>query len=157
MVAIAVSVIIWTVLASARGSTQVILLSLPSTVLHELAHWFVALLTGSRPGFPSILPKKVGPREWRLGSVEFAPRPLTAAWVALAPAYLLLAAAWGLGVRPPGEDLEKEVALGVLFGYMAWGGFPSSQDWVIALRYPLGLVTAFATLLLIGAWVGSHF
>jgi len=132
-------------LLTRRSSASVILWNLPATFAHELAHWLVALATGSRPGLPSLWPRRLpGGRGWRAGSVEFTPKPFWAAWVALAPLALALIAAWGLLRRPPVDAFFFEAGIGCAFGFLAWGALPSSQDWFIAVKYPAGFFTAIA-------------
>lgn len=143
-----VSVALWGFLVSIRGNTSaLIFFNLPATVCHEMAHWLVALLTGSRPGIPSLLPRREGKNGWTLGSVQFHAKPFAAGLVALAPALLLAPLAWW-GLSRAETAAVSEPLRGLLFGYLAWGAVPSSQDWAVALKYPLGTVVALGALTL---------
>lgn len=76
------------------------LVALPGTLLHELAHYFVALLLRARPEFPSLVPTRMQ-GGWRMGSVAFRAGPVRAAPIALAPLLLLpLAWWWSIAVMP---------------------------------------------------------
>ena len=119
-----------------------VLWNLPATFAHELSHWVVALLTGCSPSFPSVWPRRQPNGGLQLGEVVFREKLHIAAWVALAPLYLSLIAGWGLLVRSPGDIFGEEVVLGTVFGFLAWGSLPSSQDWSIAFRHPVGALTA---------------
>lgn len=126
-----------------RGAGASIFLRLPSTVLHELAHWFVAFVTRSWPDPPSVFPKKVG-RRWELGHVAFIPGRWTAALVALAPLLLLGPAGVALLVaaHQEGGFAGQTLLFGTLAAYLLDGCMPSVPDWVIALKHPLGLPLA---------------
>lgn len=110
---------------------------IPSTLLHELAHYLLAHVTGSRPTPIDLVPRRDG-AEWVLGSVVFHPKPLTAAFVALAP-LLLLVPAWQIWQSLGAEPWDELVVKGLLFGWCLKGSPPSSADWVVAAKYPLGL------------------
>ncbi len=80
------------------------LAALPGVVLHELAHWVVALATLGRPGVPRLIPKKLGPRVWALGLVPIRnPRWFNGAPIGLAPLLLLPLAAAVLMEGTPGR------------------------------------------------------
>lgn len=152
---VAVSVLV--ALMSARGAAKVVFWNLPATLVHELAHWSVALVTGCRPGIPSLWPKRLPSGAWQLGSVSFTARPGPGAWVALAPLFLGLAAVWGLFVRDQTGAVLQEALIGGVCGYLAWGSLPSSQDWAVAAKYPIGTVSVLLVYLC-GAWLlWSHF
>lgn len=144
---LAVSVALWVLMLKARSSlTVLILVTLPATLVHELAHWLVAFLLGARPSFPSVVPRKEDNGSWSLGSVKFRPGMLTAGVVALAPLLLLAPLAiWGLWFLAPGS-VGTELARGLVFGFVAWGSIPSSTDWEISLRYPVGTTVALLAL-----------
>lgn len=120
-----------------RSTWMYILVLLPSTLLHEVSHWLVALLLGARPSFPSIIPKK-DKEGWILGSVRFTLNPLTAALIALAPLWLL--GGFVAFMLLEGWHESAEWWVGVLMGNMIVGSFPSRADWSIALKNPLGLL-----------------
>ena len=151
MTSLYVSAALWVFLMKTRGnSTSLIFFNLPATTAHELAHWLVALVTRSRPGFPSLWPKREE-GGWTLGAVQFQANHLTAGYVALAPLLILgPLALWGLCYREP-SSWTTELACGIFFGYAAWGSIPSSTDWAIALRYPFGSVFALSALALLGS------
>lgn len=121
-----------------------IFMRLPSTALHELAHWIVALSTLSRPGPPSIFPKRIAPGNWQLGHVAFVPGIWTASMVALAPLILLGPAGMALliAAHQEGGFAGQTLVMGVLAAYLIDGCMPSTQDWRIAFKYPLGLPLA---------------
>jgi hypothetical protein len=78
-----------------RSSTlAMILLRLPSTATHEMAHFLCATCLGKSPSFPSIIPHRDG-NGWQLGSVTVQITWLTAFPIAMAP-LLLLPAFWAL-------------------------------------------------------------
>ena len=143
---VAVLLLLFTV----RGTVKLVLLNLPSTVAHELAHWAVGVVTASSPSFPSLLPRQIGKGTWQLGEVSFLARNGYAAWVALAPLFLLLVVFWVIFQRSASETLSVEAGWGIACGFLAWGSLPSSQDWSIALKYPLGAASAMTAFCLAG-------
>lgn len=146
-----VSLFVVIALLGVRSIGWTIFVRLPSTLLHELSHWAVALLTGSSPGMPSILPKKIGKGKWILGSVEFRPGTWTAAFVALAPAWLLGGLCVYGWLHADWAGPAQQLTAGVLLGFAAAGSVPSSQDWDIALQHPLSL--GLLGLVLAAAWL----
>lgn len=77
-----------------RFTAVYILLVLPGTVMHELCHWLVGVLTLARPGFPSIIPHRTS-SGWMLGSVGLRnARWFNGLLVAFAPLLLLPGSAW---------------------------------------------------------------
>ncbi len=134
---------VWLTLLTARATATRIAVCLPATILHELAHWLVAFVLGGNPGLPSLWPRREG-RMWVLGSVSFHATHWTAGWVALAPFWILVPVAhWALFLHSaPG--LLEQVATGALAGFALWGCIPSSTDFEVALRYPLGTFPAMA-------------
>jgi hypothetical protein len=141
------AVLTWFGVTFARRATSRILLGLPATMAHEAAHWVVALITGSRPGLPSIWPRREGDG-WVLGSVQFVVYPRVAGVVALAPLWCLAPLAWWLvtGATSAADALWYQFALGILAGYCAVGSVPSTQDWYVALKYPIGSMAVLAVL-----------
>jgi hypothetical protein len=92
--AVALLLIVIAVSFCRRFTPVYILLVLPGTLMHELCHWLVGVLTMARPGFPSIIPHR-SPTGWTLGSVSLRnARWFNGALVALAPLLLLPAAVW---------------------------------------------------------------
>ena len=156
MTSFAILIVVWVGLFRVRSSsTLLIFFNLPSTFLHELSHWLVALITSSSPGFPSVWPRR-SPGGWQLGSVKFRPKAWSAGWVALAPLVLLgPLSVWGL-VRWEPETWAQAWLGGVFFAYTAWGSIPSLTDWVIALKYPLGTIQVLVLLALVaGVFTGA--
>lgn len=113
---------------------------LPTTICHELCHFFVALFLGCRPSFPSIIPRRIR-KGWELGSVKFKPHKGAAALVALAPV-LQLPIALLLLSAPSDHAAYNLLICAPLAGVMLLGCVPSSQDWSIAFADPVGLVLA---------------
>lgn len=124
------------------------LAALPGTALHELAHWFVALVLGAQPTFPSLIPQRVG-KVWRLGEVRFRPGHLRAMFVALAPLLLApLAAWWTLALVA--HTAWPWYALNVwIAGALLHACLPSRTDWRLAAPALVVLALAIAAL---GAW-----
>ena len=83
-----------------------------------------------------------------LGSVKFLVYPRVAGAVALAPLWCLAPVTWFLvtSVPSPTDSMLYLGMRGVLAGYMAVGSIPSSQDWYIALKYPLSSFVVLALL-----------
>jgi hypothetical protein len=128
-----------------QGYARVLLL-LPSTLLHELAHYLVAYVTGSKPQPIDITPRR-DEGGWQLGSVTFEPHPLTAALVALAPLSLLWLALW-LWQGSPLRSLEGQAVSGYLFTCALQGAWPSREDWRVAMQHPIGLALLLGVLYL---------
>jgi hypothetical protein len=72
-----------------RGPYLLFLFGLPGILAHELAHYFIAVLTRSSPSLPRLIPSQDGKNRWTLGSVKFQPGVLSGGLVALAPMYVL--------------------------------------------------------------------
>lgn len=132
-----------TLLALTRSVAAQIFLSLPATLLHELSHWVIALLTGCRPSLPSVWPKKTS-SGWQLGNVSFVAGSLSAGWIALAPLWVLGAVCMFILTYQSEPSPVVLLGRGVVAGYCFWGMWPSSQDLFIALRYPLGTFACVA-------------
>lgn len=121
------------------------LLVWPGTVLHELAHWLVALLSGGRPTSLSIVPSR-SERGWRLGAVGigrvrwFNALPIGAAPLLLAPL------AWFALTQVARVDANHWLHWLAL--YLAVGAavscLPSLADWKIVVSRPLGLLLYLA-------------
>lgn len=124
---------------SSSGSYFAILYCLPFTVMHELAHFVAALLTGGRPSSFSVWPRRVT-GGWVLGSVNSIPTILSAAPTALAPLgwlvisyYLMLS--WSL--RP--VWVPEYLIVVVLYACSA-ACTPSWQDIRVAISNPISLI-----------------
>lgn len=131
---IAVVFLLW---ISRIGISWYIFLSLPGTILHELSHWVVAFVFGCKPSFPNIIPKKDGDC-WILGSVTFVPGLISGGLAALAPLYLMWGFAYWWYIDPLMLSVVPDWAQGILTGVLLYSGLPSSTDWAMALRYPVG-------------------
>lgn len=136
----------WLVFFKMPAHLGKVLLLLPATFGHEASHWLVALVTGCNPGFPNLWPRRHA-NGWVLGTVNFRPHIGLAAMVALAPLLALLPALiFGLDLlvetlQSKGlSEVEIELVCGLIAGYSAHSVLPSSTDWIVALRDPLGLV-----------------
>lgn len=128
-----------------------IVVRLPGTLLHEVAHLLVAFLAGGKPaGFTIVPHRAVGvtadgsPRRlWVLGSVTITnPSPLAALPSGLAP-LLLLPLAWFLYrnwfVWFP-LDLPHTLLMYLSVVVCCSGSLPSSQDVAVAFSRPSGLL-----------------
>jgi len=150
-VCLAVALLLSMQLLVTRRFAALALLRLPSTIAHELSHWAVALVLGCRPSGLSFVPRRQPDNSWRLGSVMFYPGTFSAGFVALAPLWVMgTASYWILWLRPVSPALGTEVLAGLAGGIAAWAALPSSTDWHVALRYPVGtalLLIAFALVL----------
>ncbi len=116
------------------------LILLPGVIAHELAHWIIGFLTFSRPSFPNLIPKRQG-NEWILGTVYFVPGFFTAAFVALAPLYILPVIAIKF-VLPYQQysDLFVQLLAGYILSVVLIASLPSSADWKIAFSRPVSFV-----------------
>lgn len=133
---------------------MLIFFNLPATVAHELAHWLVAQVTRSRPGFPSLWPRR-NEKGWVLGSVTFSASFWSAGLVALAPLLVLgPLSVWGLWLRAKGQPADEFLA-GVGFAYTLWGSIPSSSDWALAAKYPLGPILMTLALAVMARAIGG--
>lgn len=127
------------------------LLVWPGTVLHELSHWLVALLTGAKPSSLSVVPVRVE-RRWRLGSVGIGRvHTLNALPIGCAPLLLAPLAAVALA-----QALRVDPASGVRWAGLyvaviaAVSCLPSVADWKIVASRPIGLLLYVA----LGAAIG---
>jgi hypothetical protein len=115
------------------------LITLPATLLHELAHAAVGVILRAKPSSFNLWPKQVSSSSWRLGYVGFTNlRWWNGGAVALAP---LL---WALGLAtayssltsfPASVEFGSALWLSVL---IVWGLIalaPSRSDWRLALTY----------------------
>lgn len=125
--------------ASRTSAFLMILFQLPGTLMHELAHFFLAAVSGSRPTGISVIPKRTE-GGWTLGSVGFHPGFWTGALVALAPPLALIPLADVIWQRYMiGVKLTELMMLSYLVASCLWSALPSRVDWIIAFKYPAGL------------------
>lgn len=125
------------------------LLQLPGTLCHELAHFLVGLLTFARPASLSIIPRRAA-NGWQLGEVRLAnARWYNAAPTALAPLLLVLLPWWiaVLRTRPGWHFTPLDAGLAFLIAPQFLSCWPSAADWRLALRsWPLLALGAAAGL-----------
>jgi hypothetical protein len=112
----------------------------PATVMHELAHFLLALLTFGKPVAISLLPKRMAGGV-QLGEVTV--RNLNAfngALIALAPLSLLggAYALYATVIRDQACDWTKLFSIAYLAASALYGSVPSRHDCVQALRKPFG-------------------
>lgn len=128
------------------------LLAFPSTVLHELMHFIVALLTNGKPIAFNVIPRN-NDGSYELGHVISS----NATWynrglIGLAP-LLLIPMAWMLVHWMPSKH---NLWVGILYAYtlgsMLYGSLPSSADWKCAWGAPIG-TTILISLCLLGGYV----
>ncbi|MFA7404584.1 MAG: hypothetical protein WC007_11345 [Pelobacteraceae bacterium] len=150
---------------SSSGSFVAILYCLPFTIMHETAHFVVALLTGGRPSSLSVWPRRAG-GGWVLGSVTAVPTILSAAPTALAPLGWLVVGYYLMvfwGSRP--GWIPDYLIVAVLYACSA-ACAPSWQDIRVALTHPLSLllwlgaayavVSQWPLLCAAAGWIQSH-
>ena len=128
-------------------------LALPGTIVHELCHYLVALLTNSKPSHFTIFPKRVR-GGWELGSVRFVPGVFSGGFVALAPLYLMPPIAFAAWWFSHGMNVYWQMALGYLAGLATGFMWPSSVDWKVAWYRPVGTILFF---LMVGAAICYYF
>lgn len=117
------------------------ILVMPGTLFHELCHWVVAFVLKGKPSGFSLLLKKTPNGRYALGEVRFIPGQLNTASIALAP--LLLVPVWTFLLPSLATSIPQSFVLGLLGAILAYSGFPSSQDWKVALSRPLGFIPLF--------------
>lgn len=135
------------VVQNIRWAFAYYILVMPGTLFHELCHWIVAFVLRGRPSGFSLMLKKAPDGRYVLGEVRFIPGQLNTASIALAP--LLMVPVWTLILPAMASNIPQSFVLGLLGAIVAYSGFPSSQDWKVALSRPLG----FLPLLLLGAFI----
>jgi hypothetical protein len=115
------------------------LITLPATLLHELAHAGVGVILRAKPSSFNLWPKRVSSSSWRLGFVGFTNlRWWNGGAVALAPLLWALGLATvysRLGSFHASVELGSALWLSVL---IVWGLIalaPSRSDWRLALTY----------------------
>jgi hypothetical protein len=131
---------------SSSGSFIAILYCLPFTVMHEMAHFMVALLTGGRPSSFSIWPRRAG-GGWVLGSVNAVPTILSAAPTALAPLGWLVIGYYVMVLWDFRPVWMPEYLIVVVLYACSAACTPSWQDIKVAIRNPFSLFL----------WVGAAY
>jgi hypothetical protein len=131
------------------------LFTVAGTICHELAHFFVGLVTGARPTALTVIPRRAG-RNWELGSVTLTRvRWYNAAPSALAPFLIIalpfLVARWRTAPGWTFQPVDLLIAFALAPQFLSF--WPSAVDWRIALR-------SWPYLLLVGAgaalWFHDH-
>jgi hypothetical protein len=136
-------------LAPRLGMWLYALVALPGTLMHELAHFLVALLLRAQPEFPSLVPARIR-GGWRMGSVAFRAGPLRAAPIALAPLLLLPLAWWWTIAVMPRADWPLLAAAAWIAGALLSACLPSPADLRLARPGLIGVGTIGLVLLI--AW-----
>lgn len=121
------------------------LLALPSTFLHELTHYLVALVARGQPVGFSLLPLRHA-HGYQLGRVRIAnPTWFNRGVIGLSPLLLIPLALLVLREQVPVRaTLWSGLAYAYLLSSMIYGCFPSSADWRMAWQSPIGLLAALA-------------
>lgn len=122
--------------AARMGTLSMVILRLPSTSLHELAHLLMSLVTFAGPNGFSVFPKR-SLDGWVLGSVQCSRLGMFNSFpVAMAPLLINVPVAWWTfhlqtlpgyiaaflfltAAVPSGQDLK--VAISSFIGFMLWG------------------------------------
>lgn len=123
------------------GSFLLVVSNLPGTIMHELAHFVIALLLGGHPTGFSIWPIRQHNR-WQLGSVTARLTTLSALPTALAP-LLWLPAGYALLLNRQslaGDSLQLLSAIYLAVYLCLSAAIPSWQDMKVALTHPLSLL-----------------
>jgi len=117
---------------------------LPGTIVHELLHFIVGLVTLGCPINFTIIPKKDGDR-YTLGSVGFSNLNwINSPFIGLAPLLILYAIFyWALHLD---GSVNSYIKFWLLTGFFISSGIPSSQD----LKIATGPTTLIATTIFIG-------
>ena len=137
--------------ADRKGSFWMIIVRLPGTLLHELAHLLVGFITGGRPAGFTIIPRRAtgittdgsARRVWVLGSVTITNPSVIAAFPCGIAPLLLLPSAWFLYRTwfvwfPP--DLFHTLLMYVAVVICCGSSLPSAQDVTVAFSRPLGVL-----------------
>lgn len=123
---------------SRMGTLSMVLLRFPSTVLHELAHLAVSLVTLAHPHSINVFPRRDS-NGWVLGSVKCRRITMLNAFpVGLAPLLVNLPVAWWV--------FQEQTLRGYMLAFLLLtSSVPSEQDVQVAFSSLLG-----ATLWLVG-------
>lgn len=121
----------------ARRAPVFFVFYLSGTILHELAHLLLGLLTNARPVSFSVMPRRASASRWILGQVSFANiRWYNAAFVGLAPMSILAVPVFVAMHRLHAGDAPGwiDAAIAVLIAPAFLSFLPSAADLLIALR-----------------------
>ena len=131
-----------------------IIFELPATILHELSHALVGLLTLCKVRGVSVLPRVIN-GELVLGSVQVVPLVrVSLFFVGLAPLLLITLAVYMIYNK---VVVVNEVVSVVLYLYLFKAGIPSLHDVKVAFKSLFStsgflLITAISFLIGSGAW-----
>lgn len=124
-------------------------LMLIGTSCHEICHFVLGLLTGAKPVSFSLIPIKIGPGLWILGSVRFTRLTwLNSAATALAPLLILpgvyFYSVFRVGMGNWVVEWSDFLIWGLVLAPMINSCWPSAADWRLAIRsWPLALALIF--------------
>ncbi|MBV5329912.1 MAG: hypothetical protein JZU65_20175 [Chlorobium sp.] len=124
---------------SSSGSFVVVIYCLPFTLMHEMSHFVVALLTGGRPSVFSVWPRR-SENGWVLGSVSSAPTLLSAAPTALAPLGWLAVGYYSMALWDKRPVWIPDYMIMVILYACTAACSPSWQDIKVALTNPVSLL-----------------
>lgn len=135
--------------ASYTGMIAIALINIPGTVLHECAHFVVGFILNARPTSFSLFPHKQGD-VYVTGSVGFRNLHFyNALPSAMAPLLLLWFGYWFNWYF----FSRIHLTIWTYFGYILLqciiieNALPSSTDFKVALKYPLGVLLYFVILI----------
>ena len=125
------------------GAFWQICCALPGTILHELSHLIVAIVTGGRPVGFSIVPRRQSGDRWLLGSVTISnPGPISALPSAMAPLALNIVAYYlyrnWFSWFP--FDLPHTLLMYAAIYTFCYSSIPSGQDLKVALSSRTGVL-----------------
>lgn len=123
------------------GAFFLVISNVPITIMHELAHYVLALLLGGKPTGFTLWPKREGGR-WVLGSVTAGATIISTGPTALAPLLWLCAARQLLIDRTSLAEGSVQILCCVyVAAYLCIAAsIPSWQDIKVALMHPLSLI-----------------
>lgn len=134
LIYIAISTVTWSTIARFVGHRALFrLVLLPGTLLHELTHFIIGVLTNAQPNSFSIIPNHT-----KLGSVSFTHLTwYNAIPTTLAP-LLGLASISVAAIHNLPQDIQRftpqNLYILVLLSPMVYACWPSSVDWRLSLR-----------------------
>lgn len=133
------------------------LVRLPFTLLHEWAHFLVALILNGKPSGFKVLPKKEGGAVV-LGTVDISnPNAFNAFPISFAPVLLLVLSYQASLIFATEYDVNP-LSHFFYVGFqtlLIMSAFPSRQDWKVALSYPVGFL-GYVGLIAAMIWLYAH-
>lgn len=126
---------------SRHGTFFFVISHLPSTLMHELAHFSIAFVLGGHPTGINLWPERIGNR-WTLGSVVSRATILSTTPTALAPILWAPAGFYLLAHRISLADGSLPHLCGIyLVAYLCFTAcVPSWQDIKVAISHPMSLL-----------------